>query len=99
MRSHRVLSLCAFLPFAAAACGDVVDGTVVNDEDPLTSMNGISSNGISSNGISSNGISSNALTSNALSTGALGANGAVLRQLQDPSSAGDRTRMFYRYVV
>src|SRR4051794_29489812 len=96
---RRALALSVVLPLGLMACSEIPDTGVVNDEDPLTSSNGISSNGISSNGISSNGISSNALTTNALSTGALTNNGTILTLLRDKTSQGDLTRMFYRYVV
>jgi hypothetical protein len=95
----RLVAISALLPLGLVACSDLNEANVLNDEDPLTSSNGISSNGISSNGISSNGISSNALTTNALSSGALSGNTTILTALRDKTSTGNNTRMFYRYVV
>jgi hypothetical protein len=95
----RAFIMSALIPLGLVACSDLNEANVVNDEDPLTSSNGISSNGISSNGISSNGISSNALTSNALSSTALSGNNTILTALRDTSTTGNNTRMFFRYVV
>jgi hypothetical protein len=83
----------------ATACSDASDPGIVNDEDPLTSANGLSSNGLSSNGLSSNGLSSNALSSNALSSNALSSNSLVMNALRDQTATGDLTRMFFRYLV
>jgi hypothetical protein len=94
-----LVTLSLLLPLGLLACSDLTEEGVVNDEDPLTSTNGISSNGISSNGISSNGISSNALSTNALSTNSLSTNGTLLTTLRDKTSTGDLSRMFFRYVV
>jgi hypothetical protein len=91
--------LTASLACGAGACTEMADQTLVNDEDPLTSANGLGSNGISSNGISSNGISSNALSSNALSSNALSSNALVMQALQDQTPTGDLTRMFFRYLI
>jgi hypothetical protein len=97
-RTSLVLLSCA-LATGALACADSSDPGIVNDEDPLTSENGLSSNGLSSNGLSSNALSSNALSSNALSSNALSSNALVIKALQDPSATGDLTRMFFRYLI
>jgi hypothetical protein len=97
-RSQLVLLSCA-LASASVACTSASDPGIVNDEDPLTAENGLSSNGLSSNGLSSNGLSSNALSSNALSSNALSSNALVMQALQDQSATGDLTRMFFRYLI
>jgi hypothetical protein len=82
-----------------AGCTDAPAASVVSDEDPLTSDNGLSSNGLSSNGLSSNGLSSNGLSSNGLSSNGLSSNGYVMSALQDTSPTGDLTRLFFRYLI
>src|SRR5258708_1899578 len=99
MRRTSLLLLSCALATGALACTDSADPGSVNEEDPLTSENGLSSNGLSSNGLSSNGLSSNALSSNALSNNALSSNALVMQALQDPSATGDLTRMFFRYLI
>jgi hypothetical protein len=99
MRRAALMLLSATLALGAAACTDVSDQSLVNDEDPLTSENGLSSNGLSSNGLSSNGLSSNALSSNALSSNALSSNALVIQALRNQTPTGDLTRMFFRYLV
>jgi len=94
MRRAPLLFLSCALASASLACTDASEPGIVNDEDPLTSSNGLSSNGLSSNGLSSNGLSSNALSSNALSSNAL-----VMQALQDKTATGDLTRMFFRYLI
>lgn len=64
--------------------------------------NGLSGNGLSGNGLSGNGLSGNGLSGNGLTGNGLSGNGAdpsVLTALQDPSSNGDLTRMFFRYLI
>ena len=99
MRRVPLMLLSCALATGAAACTDGSDPGVVNDEDPLTSENGLSSNGLSSNGLSSNGLSSNALSSNALSSNGLSSNGLVIQALRDQSATGDLTRLFFRYLI
>jgi GLTT repeat (6 copies) len=99
MRQAPLLLLSLTLTAGAVACTDASDPGIVNDEDPLTSENGLSSNGLSSNGLSSNGLSSNALSSNALSSNALSSNALVIKALRDQSATGTLTRMFFRYVI
>lgn len=99
MRRTSLLLLSCAVATGALACAESSDPGIVNDEDPLTSENGLSSNGLSSNGLSSNGLSSNALSSNALSSNALSSNALVMQALQDPSATGDLTRMFFRYLI
>lgn len=83
----------------AAACTDARDPGSVSDEDPLTSLNGLSSNGLSSNGLSSNGLSSNGLSSNGLSSNGLSSSTVVMQALRDQSAAGTLTRLFFRYLI
>jgi hypothetical protein len=99
MRRAPLLLFSCALAGVSMACTDASEPGIVNDEDPLTSENGLSSNGISSNGISSNGISSNALSSNALSSNALSSNALVIAALRDQSGTGDLSRIFFRYLV
>jgi hypothetical protein len=99
MRSTPRLMLSCALVTTSLACTDASDVGIVNDEDPLTSENGLSSNGLSSNGLSSNGLSSNALSSNALSSNALSSNALVIQALRDQSPTGDLTRIFFRYLI
>jgi hypothetical protein len=89
MRRTALLLFSGLLATGAVACNDVSDQGIVNDEDPLTSSNGLSSNGLSSNGLSSNGLSSNGLSSN----------GIVMQALRDRSATGDLTRLFFRYLI
>jgi hypothetical protein len=84
---------------SAAACSDTPDPGMVNDEDPLTSSNGLSSNGLSSNGLSSNGLSSNGLSSNGLSSNGLSSSPVVMQALRDQSATGTLTRLFFRYLI
>jgi hypothetical protein len=72
---------------------------MVNDEDPLTSSNGLSINGLASNGLASNGLASNGVASNGLSTGSLANNASVMTALRDQSPTGNLSRLFFRYVV
>src|SRR5882724_147480 len=99
MRRTPLLLLSCALATGALACANASDAGIVNDEDPLTSENGLSSNGLSSNGLSSNGLSSNALSSNALSSNALSSNALVIQALRDKTATGDLTRMFFRYLI
>jgi GLTT repeat (6 copies) len=98
-RAAPLLLLSCALASGAAACADASDPGVVNDDDPLTSENGLSSNGLSSNGLSSNGLTSNALSSNALSSNALSSNALVIQALRNQSATGDLARMFFRYLI
>src|ERR1700760_4516319 len=99
MRRVVLATLTGLLATAGVACTDATDQGIVNDDDPLTSSNGLSSNGLSSNGLSSNGLSSNGLSSNGLSTNGLSSNGLVMTALRDQSSTGDLTRLFFRYLI
>src|SRR5262245_56779943 len=99
MRRATLALLTATLALGVGACTDLVDGGVVNDEDPLTSANGLSSNGLSGNGLSSNGLAMNGLSSNGLSSNGLSSNGLVMGALTDPIATGDLTRTFFRYLV
>jgi len=94
-----MLFLSCALASVSLACTDASEQGIVNDEDPLTSENGLSSNGLSSNGLSSNGLSSNALSSNGLSSNGLSSNALVMQALRDQTGTGDLTRMFFRYLV
>jgi hypothetical protein len=89
--------LAIFVPLVG--CSQQTDTSVVNDEDPLTSQNGLSSNGLTSNGLTSNGLSSNGLSSNGLSSNGLSSNGIVIAALRDKTGVGDASRMFFRYLV
>jgi hypothetical protein len=103
----RILTL--GLGLLAAGCNQLAEQGVVNDEDPLTaqnglstnglSTNGLSTNGISSNGISSNGLSTNGLSTNGLSTNGISSNGLVMDALRDTTSLGANSRIFFRYLV
>jgi hypothetical protein len=99
MRRVPLLLLSCSLVLGTAACTDLTDAGVINDEDPLTSENGITSNGITSNGITSNGITSNGITSNGISSSSLSSNAIVMQALRDQSATGDLSRLFFRYVV
>jgi hypothetical protein len=99
MRITRPLLLSAVLLLGASACSEVADQGIVNDEDPLTSENGLTSNGLTSNGLTSNGLTSNGLTSNGLQSGSLTGNTAVTKALRDTTPTGDLTRLFFRYLV
>jgi hypothetical protein len=99
MRRAVPLLFSTVLAMGLTACSDLTDTTVVNDEDPLTSENGLSSNALSSNGLSSNGLSSNALSSNALSSNALSSNALVMNALRNQAASGDLARMFFRYLI
>jgi len=94
-----LLAIASVLATASVACTNMSEEGIVNDEDPLTSANGLSSNGLSSNGLTSNGLSSNGLSSNGLSSNGLSSNGLVMGALRDTSTTGDLTRMFFRYLV
>jgi hypothetical protein len=98
---HRAAPLLfsSVMALSVAACSDLEDQGVVNDEDPLTSENGLSSNSLASNGLSSNGLSSNALTSNGLSSNGLSSNALVMNALSNQSASGELARMFFRYLV
>jgi hypothetical protein len=87
------------MALSVAACSDLEDTGIVNDEDPLTSENGLSSNALTSNGLSSNGLSSNALTSNGLSSNGLSSNALVMNALSNQTATGDTARMFFRYLI
>jgi hypothetical protein len=87
------------LAMGAAACSDLADPGIVNEEDPLTSENGLSSNALSSNALSSNALSSNALSSNALSSNALSSNALVMTALRNQTASGDLARRFFRYLI
>jgi hypothetical protein len=93
-----LLFSCA-LASGSFACNDASDPGIVNDEDPLTSENGLSSNGLASNGLASNGLANNALASNPLGTSSLAGNALVIQALRDPSASGDLSRLFFRYLV
>jgi hypothetical protein len=99
MRRFALALLTATLTAGAAGCADVADETLVNDEDPLTSANGLSTNGLSTNGLSTNGLATNGLSTNGISTNGLSTNGLVMAALRDLSPTGDLTRMFFRYLV
>src|SRR5436309_2605148 len=99
MRRTAALLLSSALAFGAAACSDLADTGVVNADDPLTSVNGLSMNGLSMNGLSMNGLSMNSLTSNALSSNSITTNSQVMGTLRDTTPTGDLTRMFFRYLV
>jgi GLTT repeat (6 copies) len=94
MGRPKLLLLAVMLSLGAAACSDVSDQGVVNDEDPLTSENGLASNGLASNGLASNGLASNGLASNGLAS-----NGLVMKALRDTGSAGVLSRMVFRYII
>ena len=68
----------------STGCRDASEADVVNDEDPLTSANGLTSNG---------------LTSNGLSSGSLANNATVMTALRDQTPTGDLSRLFFRYLV
>ena len=99
MRRTALAMLTATFALGIGACTDLTDGSIVNDEDPLTSTNGLSSNGLSSNGLSSNGLAMNGLSSNGLSSNGLSSNGLAMGALRDLSATGDLTRTFFRYLV
>jgi hypothetical protein len=99
MRRVALALLSAALSIGGAGCADVADGTLVNDEDPLTSANGLSTNGLSTNGLATNGLATNGLATNGLATNGLATNGLVLAALRDTTATGDLTRMFYRYLI
>jgi hypothetical protein len=99
MRRLALAMLTGFLATGIVACTDASDQGIVNDEDPLTSSNGLSSNGLSSNGLSSNGLSSNGLSSNGLSSNGLLSNALVMTPLRDQTATGDLTRLFFRYLI
>jgi hypothetical protein len=99
MRRVALAFLVATLSLGAAGCADVADGTLVNDEDPLTSSNGLSTNGLSTNGLSTNGLATNGLSTNGLSTNGLSTNGLVMGALRDTTATGELTRMFFRYLI
>ena len=99
MRRAAAFLLSGTLALGAAGCRDASEPDFVNDEDPLTSSNGLSSNGLSSNGLSSNGLSSNGLSSNGLSTGSISSNATVMTALRDQTPTGDLSRLFFRYLV
>ena len=99
MHRATLALLTGILATGAVACTDASDQGVVNDEDPLTSSNGLSSNGLSSNGLSSNGLSSNGLSSNGLSSNGLSSNGLVMAALRDQTATGNLTRLFFRYLI
>jgi hypothetical protein len=94
-----MLVLSCALALGTAACSNLTDAGIVNDEDPLTSENGITSNGITSNGITSNGITSNGITSNGISSSSLSNNAVVMQALRAQTPTGDLSRIFFRYVV
>jgi hypothetical protein len=83
----------------ALACSNATAPGIVNDEDPLTSSNGLTSNGLTSNGLTSNGLTSNGLTSNGLTSNGLTSNGLVIGALRDQTATGDITRLFFRYLI
>jgi hypothetical protein len=99
MRRAPLLLFSCALATGSLACTDATEPGIVNDEDPLTSENGLASNGLASNGLASNGLASNALTSNGLASNGLASNGLVIGALRDQSPTGDLTRMFFRYLV
>jgi hypothetical protein len=99
MRRAALWTLAATLALGAGACTDATDRTIVNNEDPLTSANGLSTNGLSMNGLAMNGLAMNGLSTNGLSMNGLSTNGLVMGALQDPSATGDLTRMFFRYLI
>src|SRR6516225_10119020 len=68
----------------STGCRDASEADVVNDEDPLTSANGLTSNG---------------LTSNGLTSGSLANNATVMTALRDQTPTGDLSRLFFRYLV
>jgi hypothetical protein len=99
MRRAPLLLFSCALASASLACADASDPGIVNDEDPLTSENGLSTNGISSNGLSSNGISSNGISSNGISSNGISSNALVMQALRDQTATGDNSRIFFRYLV
>jgi hypothetical protein len=99
MRRPPLALLSCALATATVACASTPEQGVVNNEDPLTSENGLTSNGLTSNGLTSNGLTSNGLTSNGLSTGSLSSNAVVMTALRDQTPTGDLSRLFFRYLV
>jgi hypothetical protein len=94
MRRATVIFLSWTLALGSVGCRDASEAEVVNDEDPLTSINGLTANGLTSNGLTSNG-----LTSNGISSGSLADNSVVMTALRDQTATGDLSRLFFRYLV
>jgi GLTT repeat (6 copies) len=99
MRRAPLLLFSCALATGAMACSDLTDAGIVNDEDPLTSENGLTSNGLTSNGLTSNGLTSNGLTSNGLTSNGITSNALVMQALRDQSATGPLSRLFFRYLV
>jgi hypothetical protein len=99
MRRAPLMMLSLALATGSFACTTAADPGVVNEEDPLTSENGLSTNGISSNGLSTNGLSTNGISSNGISSNGISSNALVMNALRDQSPTGDLSRMFFRYLV
>jgi GLTT repeat (6 copies) len=94
MSRSKLLLLPVMLSLGTAACADTSDQGVINDEDPMTSENGLASNGLASNGLASNGLASNGLASNGLAS-----NGLLMAALRDTTTAGTYSRMAFRYMI
>jgi hypothetical protein len=99
MRRAVPLLFSTVLAMGLNACSDLPDTGIVNDEDPLTSENGLTSNALTSNALTSNALTSNALTSNALTSNALTSNALVMNALRNQNATGATARMLFRYLV